>query len=343
MSSNSDMAKFLIAPDVPLNGREDWPQPQQPASPPQSSSQPVFFAVDYMAGFTSQSGMPSWIFDSGCSYHMTNDPSLLTTTDNVQVFPTIRTASGQSLSFTHCGSITPRTDLTGRLTLEPVLVSPGANLISISALASSGLDVLFSSTFCVVQDRHTGKVHGTGRRDGSLYYLEYLHIPLTHGAFATTTPPTTTTSTDLWHQRLGHLSFGRLQRLISTGVLGNVSSGHESCTVCKLAKFSAQSFSSNSSVSEKPFDLVHSDVWGPSPTSSQFGYLYYIIFVDDFSLYTWVYLLKTRVKVFSVYQQFTSMILTQFGAKIKIFRLDCAKEYLSSDMRTQLRFRAFLL
>ncbi|GKD14499.1 retrovirus-related pol polyprotein from transposon TNT 1-94 [Tanacetum coccineum] len=39
------------------------------------------------------------------------------------------------------------------------------------------------------------------------------------------------------------------------------------CSSCKLAKFSALSFSNSVSSSKAPFDLVHSDVWGPSHTS----------------------------------------------------------------------------
>ena len=38
------------------------------------------------------------------------------------------------------------------------------------------------------------------------------------------------------------------------------------------------------------FDLIHSHVWGPFPITTQGGSCYFAIFVDDFSLYTWIYL-----------------------------------------------------
>ena len=87
------------------------------------------------------------------------------------------------------------------------------------------------------------------------------------------------------------------------------------------------------SVSVTFFDLVHSDVRGPAPSSSLGGFSYYICFIDDFSRYTWLYLMRSRSEVFSVYCQFTQMIHTQFGKRIKVFRSDGVREYLSTSFR----------
>ena len=56
-------------------------------------------------------------------------------------------------------------------------------------------------------------------------------------------------------------------------------------------------------------------------------------FVDDFSRYTWLYLLRHRSDVLSIYRQFSEMIFTQFGKRIKVFRSNGAREYLSSAFR----------
>ena len=104
-----------------------------------------------------------------------------------------------------------------------------------------------------------------------------------------------------------------------------------------MAKQIATSFSSSDNVSSACFDLVHSDVWGPSPVLSISRYSYYICFIDDFSRYTWVYLLRHRSEVFQIYTDFTNMIHTQFQKCIKIFRSDGAKEYLSSSMQNILK------
>jgi hypothetical protein len=76
----------------------------------------------------------------------------------------------------------------------------------------------------------------------------------------------------LWHSRLGHVSSSRLRFLASTGALGNLKTCDIFyCSGCKLTKFSALPFNRSISVSSSPFDLIHSDVWGPSPVATKGG------------------------------------------------------------------------
>ena len=140
----------------------------------------------------------------------------------------------------------------------------------------------------------------------------------------------------LWHSRLGHVSASRLQFLASTGALGQLKTCDISaCSGCKLAKFSALPFNKSLSCSFAPFDLVHSDVWGPSPVSSKGGSTYYVSFIDDYTRYTWVFLMKRRSDFLLVYSNFRALIKTQHSAVIKCFRCDLGGEYTSNDF-TQL-------
>jgi hypothetical protein len=53
----------------------------------------------------------------------------------------------------------------------------------------------------------------------------------------------------------------------------------------------------------------------------------------DHSRYTWIYFMKRRSELLSIYKSFACMIHTQFTAPIKLFRSDSGGEYLSDTFR----------
>lgn len=48
-------------------------------------------------------------------------------------------------------------------------------------------------------------------------------------------------------------------------------------------------FHLSSSRSTAPFQWIHSSLWGPAPEFSCSGFRYSLIFIDDFSKYTWIF------------------------------------------------------
>lgn len=260
----------------------------------------------------------SWFYDSGCCNHMTYDSAMFTSNIN-PVKTSVHTANNSKLNVSHTGDIS-----TASLALSDAFLVPQLtlNLISVGQLCELGFEVYFSKRGCVVQDPQTGQIIGTGRRVGRLFQLISLMVPpkavVRCGAMI---------SPEIWHSRLGHVSHSRLRSLASSGVLGHLNANKVDCQSCQLAKFHALPFNNNDSISQAPFDLVHSDIWGPSPTTTMGGSHYFVIFVDDFSRYTWIYLLKSRSELQQVYYNFAAMVRTQFSATIKVFRSDNAQEY----------------
>jgi len=107
---------------------------------------------------------------------------------------------------------------------------------------------------------------------------------------------------------------------VSQGYLGSVTNESFDCTACQTAKQPALSFNKSTSISASPFDLVHSDIWGPAPTPTMGGSRYFVLFIDDYSIFTWIYMMKNRHELPQIYINFAKMVQTQFSKVIKVFR-----------------------
>jgi histone deacetylase 1/2 len=77
----------------------------------------------------------------------------------------------------------------------------------------------------------------------------------------------------------------------------------------------------------QPLELVFSDLWGPSPSVSSLGYHYYITFIDAYSRYTWIYLLKAKSDAFIIFKQFKTMAELQLGHSLKTLQTDWGGEF----------------
>ena len=70
---------------------------------------------------------------------------------------------------------------------------------------------------------------------------------------------------------------------------------------------------------------------------SPIGFKYFVTFVCDFSCVTWLYLMKSRSKLFYDFSAFCVEIQTQFHVSVQTLRSDNAKEYMSEP------FQSFIL
>ena len=123
----------------------------------------------------------------------------------------------------------------------------------------------------------------------------------------------------LWHSRLGHASSSWVQQLASKGLLGFMSKDNFDCTSYQLGKQLALSFNNSESISNGIFELIHSDVWGPFPIASIGGSRYFVVFIDDYSRYSWIFPMKSRSEILPIYSNFVKMVETQFSKRIKTF------------------------
>ncbi|PKU82566.1 Retrovirus-related Pol polyprotein from transposon TNT 1-94 [Dendrobium catenatum] len=77
--------------------------------------------------------------------------------------------------------------------------------------------------------------------------------------------------------------------------------------------------------------LIHSDVWGPAPVDSVQGYRYYVIFIDDFSRFTWLFPLRQKSEVFETFVSFKNQVEKYTAHTIKTIRTDGGTEFLNNN------------
>ncbi|KAL8090596.1 hypothetical protein AgCh_039879 [Apium graveolens] len=129
----------------------------------------------------------------------------------------------------------------------------------------------------------------------------------------------------LWHLRMGHLPFTQLKILMpSLSVKDCLDS--TVCQICPAARQTRKPFPVSHVKSNKAFQLLHIDVWGPYRTKSLTGCNQFITIVDDFSRFTWVHLIKYKTEVYSVLQSFLNYVENHFHTTVQFIRSDNAME-----------------
>jgi Integrase core domain/GAG-pre-integrase domain len=140
----------------------------------------------------------------------------------------------------------------------------------------------------------------------------------------------------LLHCRLGHIPFTVLGKLYPK-LYSKCSKAKLVCDACEFAKHTRTTYPSFGNKNSSCFDIVHSDVWGPSRISSLSGSRWFVTFIDCHSRMTWLYLLRSKDEVLECFKGFHKMVETQFEKKIKVLRSDNGTEYTNRAMHCFLR------
>ena len=227
----------------------------------------------------------TWLFDSTCCNHMTPHSSLFSKHDPTPHPLNIHIVDGSTMHGNSLGFV-----LTSNLYVPRVFHVPDLsyNLCSVEQLAELGYCLIFNYSGCIVLDLRMGQKLGTDPRVGRIFPVDNFHLPpvalvsVVAVAIAVSSLP----SLALWHSRLGQAPSSCVQLLASKGLLGSMSKDNFDCTSCQLGKQPALPFNNSESISNSNFELIHSDIWGPSPVASIGGSQYFVVFIDDYSHYS---------------------------------------------------------
>ncbi|PKU85564.1 Retrovirus-related Pol polyprotein from transposon TNT 1-94 [Dendrobium catenatum] len=280
----------------------------------------------------SEAPSPDWYLDTGASSHMTNNSDNLSRSSPYMGNDSIFIGDGRNIPIAHSGTgILPTPNR--KFLLSNLLHVPkiSYNLLSISQLVKdNNISITFDPSGFVCKDLTTNKQLLRGPCKAGLYKI---------------TPTTTTTSPELactaytnpnslWHDRLGHPHFKILKNIAQSNSDLHISSVNSSCTTCIQCKLHKLPFEISASRTNTPLSLVHSDVWGPSPICSTNGFRFFVIFVDDFSRYTWLFPIIHKSEVTSTFITFTKFIENQTKQSIKILRTDGGTEFNNYAMKS---------
>uniref|UniRef100_A0A2N9EVL6 Integrase catalytic domain-containing protein n=1 Tax=Fagus sylvatica TaxID=28930 RepID=A0A2N9EVL6_FAGSY len=271
-----------------------------------------------------------WYADSGANQHITADlENLNLSSEPYQGNTDVAVGNGSGLQIQNTGSTT-LTAQNSSFKLNTVLHCPDVpvNLLSIQKFCEEN-DCLFqlTATSFLVKDIRTGQVllHGLSRDGLYPIPLQRLSIRKARGLTAFLGIQT---SASVWHHRLGHPAMVTVHRVITHNKLPITGSGDKTdfCESCQLAKCKRLPFTKSDRVSNLPLQLVHSDVW-QSPVVSLSGCRYYVIFIDDYSRFSWLFPLKSKSDVYPCFIKFKCMVENLFSSKIKSFQSDGGGEY----------------
>jgi transposase InsO family protein len=139
----------------------------------------------------------------------------------------------------------------------------------------------------------------------------------------------------LWHKRLGHFNYATLKKMADHEMvfgLPDIQEQKAVCEACQLGKQTRIAFNENSFRATCKLQLVFTDVCGPMRTESLNGAKYFLLFIDDYSRYCWVYFLKTKGEVFDVFVKFKAATEREAETKLKALRSDNGGEFTSHKL-----------
>ncbi|KAE8693482.1 S-adenosyl-L-methionine-dependent methyltransferases superfamily protein [Hibiscus syriacus] len=250
-----------------------------------------------------------WVVDSGATHHITPDA--------------LTVGNGVSVDIHNVGNAVVSSASSRTLILTELLHVPHItkNLFSVSKLSRDNKVYLeFHAEKCFVRDEFSKAILLQGEEKGGLYTFSLSDFSTEGCGAAVHLATSDMTQSELWHRRLGHPASFALSKIAKELDVKLDIDVNKTCVACFMGKSHKLPFSSSNTEYTAPFELVFSDLWGPPHIASN-GFRYYVTFVDAFTRFTWLYLLKDKAQAVDVFHLFKKLVANQFGRIVH--RLTC--------------------
>lgn len=255
----------------------------------------------------------------------------------------IHTAAKQRIESTGAGtvriSVKLENDDMNQIKLQNTLLVPEFrnNLLSVSCMTDHGYTVIFSKNHAEVK-RKDGTVAFQAKRRGQLYVMNEDQSIYSNKALCSSS--NVNDKQLRWHERYGHLNFRDLNKLKSRNMVINMDLKPTNekfvCEICDKGKIHQLPYKNSVNRSTSKLNLVHSDICGPFDIESLGGAKYFATFIDDYTGYIQVVMLKKRSEIFIAFKNYKKRVEKETGCFIKRIRTDNAKEYVSKEFKNYL-------
>jgi len=255
----------------------------------------------------------SWNADTGASAHMTFNRHWMHHMTPYRI--PIRLADGSVLYSEGIGSVRFIPEVNGRQ-MAPLEFT---NVLYVPSLSTNMFSVLYLTIHChftvsieldttihFIRDGQT--VFQAKTSSSNATYLVGNTIPVEELASLSSTA-TLPMDLTLLHRRLCHHHLAGIRKLLLDNLVTGLKLDSKAepnlvCEACKAGNMHADPFPTSSTRASRPLQLVHSDVHGPVKVSTNQGYRFWVSFIDDFSRFKAVYLLKRKSETFGAFKQF---------------------------------------
>ena len=266
----------------------------------------------------------SWILDSGASHHMVTTDIL---ENKVESATSVVCANGKTLHSKYKGTVNAYLNGT-KVKINEVLYFPDLsyNLLSISNLSKAGIAVSFKEGECIGE--LLGKQLFKAEKSGNLFSLNLSRQPTETNALVTHKCETLMD----WHKRYGHRDVRTVKKLLDESGI-KYSGPYEQCESCLKGKQKRSPIPKTSGKKEVPLEMVSTDVWGKSRTTSLGGSNYYTTFTDHCSRAVHVYFMKSKDETVTALKEYLADIGTTKHRVAQILS-DRGGEYTGNNFRT---------
>ncbi|KAK1663300.1 hypothetical protein QYE76_051459 [Lolium multiflorum] len=280
------------------------------------------------------SGGPKWVFDSGCTNHMTGGKGVLD-----QFIEDIHKKSSITFGDNSKGKVLGygKVAISKDLCLETVMLVEhlGYNLLSIYHLADAGYNSYFTKYYVQVFRSDNLKLVLVGFVENNLYVVD---LSKESPSFSTCLMAAKHDEGWLWHRRLGHVNMRNLKQLLKgehiVGLTGVSFEKDRVCSACVAGKQLKKKHPIKSIVTtSRPLELLHLDLFGPSHYDTLGGSKYGLVIVDDYSRYSWVFLLKSKDETHREFITFAKKAQRMYESEIKAIRTDNGTEFKNYTMQ----------